>query len=465
MVKKCDKGLGPALVSRSIYNSQLELHLRDMTYVELTNTTIKDVVLLMHGAFQDCVRKFRNESGLKSALYNMDKYHKAALEAPQLCPIDLLMKEHKPPSASGLRTRAITSHNNYYTCQVSTFLHQVLAPKVFSHPFVLRDSLSFVQRLDRLIVPTGNKLKFATFDVVALYPSIDLERGLKSLKWFLETECDFSEQLCDFILVLARFVLTHCYVACPEITTNIFHQVIGTAMGTCFSVVYAIIHMIYIETGIFTRFKRYISLYTRFIDDGFCAWHGSDQDFEIFAEEFNRVDPSIQVIWSGLSNSAIFLDVEAGISSGSIHYEIYSKPGNAYAYLPLGSYHVRSSFPGWIKAELYRILTRSSDSTRWAKRCQLFFSKMRDIGYGSKFLLTEFSKVSWSDRTKVMTPKVSYDSPFDRRCVWSVQNSPGLSELFRASSLNLALLKPHIFPAQISKVTKSASNLSTILRK
>ena len=41
-----------------------------------------------------------------------------------------------------------------------------------------------------------------------------------------------------------------------------------------------------------------------------------------------------------------------------------------------------------------------------------------------------------------MTPKVSYDSPFDRRCVWSVQNSPGLSELFRASSLNLALLEP-----------------------
>ena len=208
------------------------------------------------------------------------------------------------------------------------FLHQVLAPKVFSHPFVLRESLSFVQ--DRLIVPTGNKLKFATFGVVALYPSIDLERGLKSLIWFLETKCDFSEQLCYFIWVLARFVLTHCYVACPEITTNKFHQIIGTAMGTCFSVVYAIIRMIYIETGIFTRLKRYISLYARFIDDEFCAWHGSDQDFEIFAEEFNRVNPSIQDIWSGLSNTAIFLDVEAEISTGSIHYEIYSKLGNAY---------------------------------------------------------------------------------------------------------------------------------------
>jgi hypothetical protein len=68
-------------------------------------------------------------------------------------------------------------------------------------------------------------------------PSIDLERGLKSLKWFLETECDFNEQLRNFILGLAHFVPTHCYVACPEFGTYIFHQVICTAMGTCFSVV------------------------------------------------------------------------------------------------------------------------------------------------------------------------------------------------------------------------------------
>ncbi len=57
--------------------------------------------------------------------------------------------------------------------------------------------------------------------------------------------------------------------------------------------VYAIIHMIRIETGIFKRFKRFISFYTRFIDDGVFAWHGSDQDFKLFAEEFNQSDPSI----------------------------------------------------------------------------------------------------------------------------------------------------------------------------
>jgi hypothetical protein len=280
----------------------------------------------------------------------------------------------------------------------------------------------------------------------------------------METQCDFQEELRDFILILARFVLTHCYISCPEISTSIFHQIIGTAMGTSFAVVYAIIHMIRIETDIIKRFKSSISLYTRFIDDGCCGWHGSDEDFENFASEFSRADPSIKVIWTSLSKGAIFLDVSAEISGGSIHYEVYSKPGNAYAYLPLGSFHVRCSFPAWIKAELMRRLTRSSDQNRWAKSCQLFYSKLRDIGYGSQFLLAEFAKISWADRTKAMIPKVVLQNTLDRKCVWSVPNSLGLRSLFRQSELNLTQLDPQIFPGQIKKITKGASRLSTILR-
>jgi hypothetical protein len=88
----------------------------------------------------------------------MDIYRKAALEAPRLCPIDLLMKEDKPPSASDLSTRAIALHDKYFMCQISTFLNQGLAPKMFSHPFALRDSLSFIQEWDPLIVLENNKL-------------------------------------------------------------------------------------------------------------------------------------------------------------------------------------------------------------------------------------------------------------------------------------------------------------------
>ena len=66
--------------------------------------------------------------------------------------------------------------------------------------------------------------------------------------------------------------------------------------------------MICIETDSVKRFESSIILYTRFIDGGFCAWHGSDKDFENFASEFNSADSSIKVSWSSLSKASIFLD-------------------------------------------------------------------------------------------------------------------------------------------------------------
>ena len=74
---------------------------------------------------------------------------------------------------------------------------------------------------------------------------------------------------------------------------------------------------------------------------------------QFFSQAFNEVDPSIKYIWSLLSPSAIFLD----LSTSSIEHEIYSKPGNAYAFLQHGSFHVHKSYPAWIKALLSTALT------------------------------------------------------------------------------------------------------------
>ena len=96
-------------------------------------------------------------------------------------------------------------------------------------------------------------------------------------------------------MVLARFVLTHCYITCPEVSQHPFHQLIGTAMVTTFAVVYANIHMIFIEWNIVYSFKQCIRLYNRFLDDGICFWVGSDADFIVFSEApeaLGKGDPS-----------------------------------------------------------------------------------------------------------------------------------------------------------------------------
>ena len=71
-------------------------------------------------------------------------------------------------------------------------------------------------------------------DVNALYPSIQLERGMTALRWFMEQHTSFNQTLKDLCLKLAHFVLTNNYVECEELGDASYRQIIGTAMGTSF---------------------------------------------------------------------------------------------------------------------------------------------------------------------------------------------------------------------------------------
>lgn len=460
-VSKADKNMGPVIASESLYVEALKKTLFDAanTYEELVGTTTDEILKSMDANFMAATAKFQKMECFKGLFHTLKKWHKNCLRQPHLCPIYLLWKIHK----AGQEVRPIIPNKGYYTCQISQFLHYLLAAAVFRNEHVLKDALTLIRRMDRM--KTGPNLRVTTFDVTALYPSIDLERGLNSLRWFLDTICvEFQDKaLKDLIMVLARFVLTHCYITCPEVSKHPFHQLIGTAMGTPFAVVYANIHMIFIEFDIVYNFKQCIQLYNRFLDDGICFWIGSDDDFETFSEALGKVDPSIRMIWTKLTLRAIYLDLSLQISQNSIEYEVYSKPGNAFAFLPLGSFHVRKTFPEFIKTCLHRGLTHSSDYSRWVPYCQLLYAKLRRRGYGDSFLTAVFAKVTWGDRLQLLSPIKKPAREFDLRCVWSCANAVGIRELFASCDLNLAAIDSNLFPAKISKVVKGAKRLSTYM--
>ena len=75
---------------------------------------------------------------------------------------------------------------------------------------------------------------------------------------------------------MAHFVLTNNCVECKELGGAMYQQVVGTAIWTSLSVVYAIIVMIWLETPIVNdeRLRSCIQLYKRFIDDLFVIWTG-----------------------------------------------------------------------------------------------------------------------------------------------------------------------------------------------
>jgi hypothetical protein len=142
-------------------------------------------------------------------------------------------------NAAGIRTRPIAAAIDYVTGPASHFLHCQLQKEVWKHNNVLKDSLDLIREFETASFNTVSEIKLTTADVVALYPSIRLEREM------------------------AHFVLTNNYVECEELGCGIYRQHIGTAMGTSFSVVYAVIFMILLESPILEdpRFRQFIKLY------------------------------------------------------------------------------------------------------------------------------------------------------------------------------------------------------------
>ena len=63
---------------------------------------------------------------------------------------------------------------------------------------------------------------------------------MAALSWFMDHHTSFNPTLKDLCLKLAHFVLTNNFVECKELGGAMYQQVVGTAMGTSFSVVYTV---------------------------------------------------------------------------------------------------------------------------------------------------------------------------------------------------------------------------------
>ena len=112
----------------------------------------------------------------------------------------------------------------------------------------------------------------------------------------------------------------------------------------------------------------------------------------------------------GAANPAVFdrnkhsrvkfldLNIRAVYTTTMVEFEfcVYWKPGNAYVYLPYGSYHSRHVFRGWLKAEMHRLLTHSSKVNIWLEECSKFYYHLRARGYPACAIDAKFSKLSWN---------------------------------------------------------------------
>ena len=495
-----DKNYGPVLYSEDLYLEQCKKLLFDDKGTYEHTERPKDFILTslvrrLKNLVQDCLGK---ESATQALARTLTKWADASLERGKLCNFYGIWKLHKQANAQGVRCRPIASNIGYPTGQISQFLHSQLIDAVNRHVHVLKDSLSLIRQLESMPLSPDQHLFLTSADVAALYPSINIDDGMKALQWFMATHTNIPQNLQPKYLELARFVLENNYVECKGIE-GAFLQKIGTAMGTSFSVTYAVIFMIWLETPIIHEFRKYIVLYKRYIDDILLIWSGPSAELCKFRAKFGNANSKIKLEWQGTPSATDaedpakfnqhqhsrvnFLDLDIQIldlhGSPEFEFRIYRKPGNAYSYLPYGSYHARHVFRGWLKAEVQRLLTHSSNPSVWLEECRIFYEHLRNRGYPVKAINATFSSINWNQRQKILGLKMPAEGSNDaffaeyRGCVFSNQNAPGTDQLRGSVDLSLKELRAQevgqesqdIFPPRAFFAVRSALPMGCILRR
>ena len=176
-----------------------------------------------------------------------------------------LKKVHKTP----MTIRPIISGINGPTTRLSGLFDYYLKPIASTSASYIRDSKHFIRVLEETVIPEDAIL--FTLDVKDLYTNIPQRVGI-------EIACQRMVQfykdswLTAFIRKSLELILYNNYFLFDD---TIFHQILGTAMGTKCAPSYAKIFMCHFEEAAMNQFSVQPFMWKRSIDVLFFVWtHG-----------------------------------------------------------------------------------------------------------------------------------------------------------------------------------------------
>jgi hypothetical protein len=248
-----------------------------------------------------------------------------------------------------------------------------------------------------------------------LYPSIELEWGIKQLEEFVRGiagKKGWDELFIARFIDLAKFMLSNSHIVFNQ---KVYKAVRGTPTGNCFSVIYANICVGRLEEKILQTLKGCLIYYRRFIDDGLLVMKpgvGQVQVKEI-ESEFN-LQSNLKFAFKFSDRNAIFLDLE--IYKGPRYWEskkrldtcCFQKMINTYEYITPVSHHPQHQIAGFIKGEFIRYATLCSQESEYEKVADLFTRRLlaRNYSYDKVVKIKRSIRYQEFRKERLMNKKV-----------------------------------------------------------
>ena len=317
---------------------------------------------------------------------------------PRLGRFYLLPKIHKRLHA--VPGRPVISNCSYATEKIAEFLDFHLQPLSQQVKSYLKDTSDFLRKVKSLPPLPENSL-LVTMDVVALYPNIPHEGGLKAIENALNRRIDRPIST-DSLMELAELALKNNYF---EHNSKTYKQEQGTAIGAKFAPSYAILYMSDLEEKAINTFHLKPWVWWRYIDDVFMIWeHGEESLIEFFSY-LNNIDPNIkfQKPLDYSSETVNFLDVRVTKIGEKLKTDLYTKPTDTHQFLEFSSchpFHTKRSIPYSQAIRLRRICSEDRDFSERIGQLKDWLSKR---GYDMEMVgnqIHEASKISRDDALK-----------------------------------------------------------------
>ena len=382
IIKNADKNLGVTVLDRSFYFEEAlsERHLGNVnTYVPLNKLPLSKLLVL---SITKILKKYNQYDDCNGKISTFSNDILTNLNNDYVIPSHMyfIPKIHKSPIA----LRPICASIGSSTYIASKYLDILLQPIMKNIKSFINNSNELVCKLESVKFSPNCHLLEA--DVENLYPSIEIEDGLESLRKALFHHRWKIADI-EFVVELAHWVLTNNFI---QFGDRYYLQKVGTAMGTPFAVTFACIHLAIIEnetlTILLNNGHREPQLYYRYIDDIIAVFE-YPVDAVAFMSVFNTRRRGLHCPKYLVSDSsATFLDLTVYKasrfkSSGKLDVKLFQKPTNKFLFLPTTSFHPEQCAKGWISSYIKRIRLNCSNDVDYEKFKADFYAHLLNRGY------------------------------------------------------------------------------------
>lgn len=296
----------------------------------------------------------------------------------------------------------------------SKFLAKTIRPLIETCPWVIKGSKDFVQKLQDVKIPSGQKAFIVSADVVAFYPSVDTAILRQILSFTAENTIipkeveegvilqGQEERRLDFYNRMFRLAVSD-----PVMTFNdkILNQHKGLPMGAAGSPDAANIFAAWYEFEWIERVESdgRILFYGRYLDDIYCIVLANTPDEALEILSFISLG-DVKLLWEPPSDQANFLDLATRIDGDRIFHEPFVKAMSHRERIPWSSAHPLDVKRGTFSSEISRLATLCSDHSTYVAQCDEAVNLYIGRGY-PKDLVTKWLKDQkvkrWEDRVAV----------------------------------------------------------------